>query len=94
MPNVVPEASIKNRAGTRNYIPPYLWDVITFPAIDNCFWHNTSDVAFLFKSSFVEDKTLFIPQYIGMAGDVLVAQTVRTSLGIVFFQNISVSSPQ
>ena len=27
------------RAGTSNYSPQYLWDVITFPALHTCFWH-------------------------------------------------------
>ena len=37
--NIVPEAGIKGR--TSNYIPHILWDVITCPVLDTCFWHNT-----------------------------------------------------
>ena len=30
-----------SRAGTSNYIPQYLWDVITWPCFGTCFWNNT-----------------------------------------------------
>ena len=29
MPSAVPEAGMKSRAGTSNYIPEYFWDVTT-----------------------------------------------------------------
>ena len=29
-----------SRAGTSNYIPHFLCDVITWPFLDTCFWHN------------------------------------------------------
>ena len=32
------EASIKGRDS--NYIPQYLWDAITVPVLDTCFWHT------------------------------------------------------
>ena len=33
-----------SRTETTNYIPQYLWDVITRPALDSCFWYNHDDV--------------------------------------------------
>ena len=33
-----------SRAGTSNYIPRYLWDVITCPCLDTCFWHTSPHV--------------------------------------------------
>ena len=60
-PNLASEISwryLALRAGTSDYIPQILWDVITCPCPDTCFWHiapHVSSLQFIapFVSSFL-----------------------------------------
>ena len=50
----------ESRAGTSNYIPQYLWDVVTCPALYTCFQYNNLHLQvqlFINKSQNYRDET-------------------------------------